>query len=62
MTANHHDLAAPLHYDPYVLKSIKKIQAVLPPEPTIVMESDGSVSKMMEIKLGKKYDRWLTRT
>ena len=43
-------------FDPYVLESIEKMQAVLPPEPTIMMESDGSVSKMEEIKYGKKYD------
>ena len=47
-------------FDPRVLESIEKMTVTVPPEPNIVMESDGSVSKMKEIKYGKKYDRWLT--
>ena len=47
-------------FDPMVLESIEKMAVSIPPEPSIVMESDGSVSKMEEIKYGKKYDRWLT--
>ena len=49
-------------FDPMVLESIEKMTVTVPPEPNIVTESDGSVSKMEEIKYGKKYDRWLTRT
>lgn len=49
-------------FDPYVLESIEKMRVITPPEPTIVTEADGTVSKMEEIKYGKKYDRWLTRT
>ena len=49
-------------FDPMVLESIEKMTVTIPPEPNIVTESDGSVSKMEEIKYGKKYDRWLTRT
>jgi hypothetical protein len=49
-------------FGPFVLESIEKMRVILPPEPTIVMETDGTVSKMEEIKYGKKYDRWLTCT
>ncbi len=49
-------------FDPYVLESIEKMRVSMPPEPTIVSEADGSVSKMEEIKYGKRFDRWLTRT
>ena len=38
------------------------MRVITPPEPTIVTEADGTISKMEEIKYGKKYDRWLTRT
>jgi hypothetical protein len=49
-------------FDPYVLESIEKMRVITPPEPTIVTEADGTVLKMEEIKYGKKYDWWLTRT
>ena len=38
------------------------MKITMPPEPVIVTEADGSISKMEEIKYGKKYDRWLTRS
>jgi hypothetical protein len=35
----------------------------LPPEPTMIKEADGTpISRVEEIKYGKKLDRWLTRT
>jgi pentose-5-phosphate-3-epimerase len=43
-------------FDPHVLELIKKMQVILPPEPIIIVEADGSVSKMEEIKNGKKHD------
>ena len=49
-------------FDPYVLESIEKMQAIRPQEPTIMMESDGLVSKMEDIKYGKKCVRLLTHT
>ena len=49
-------------FDPLVLESIKKMKIMMPPEPVIVTEADGSISRMEEIKYGKKYDRWLTRS
>jgi hypothetical protein len=49
-------------FDPYILESIEKMKVIVPPKPTIVTEADGTVSKMEEIKYGKKYNRWLTRT
>ena len=49
-------------FEPQVLESIEKMTVVMPPEPTIIAEPDGSVSRVEEIKYGKKYDRWLTIT
>ncbi len=50
-------------FDPFVLESIEKMAVTLPVEPTVVTEADGvTVSRVEEIKYGKKYDRWLTRT
>jgi len=48
----------------YVLETINKMQVILPPEPepTIMLEADGWVLKMDEIKYGMMYDQWLTRT
>ena len=50
-------------FDPFILESIKKMAVTLPPEPTMITEADGTpISRVEEIKYGKKLDRWLTRT
>ena len=49
-------------FEPQVLESIEKMTLVMPPEPTIIAEPDGSMSRVEDIKYGKKYDKWLTRT
>ena len=48
-------------YDSAVLESIEKMSPTLPIEPTAVTNADGDVTKVEEIKYGKKYDKWLTR-
>ena len=48
-------------YDSAILESIEKMTLTLPIEPTAAANTAGDISKVEEIKYGKKYDKWLTR-
>ena len=46
-------------FNPHVLQSIEEGKFVLPIEPMLTTQPDGTVLKIEEMKFNKKYDRWL---